>query len=92
MKIWVNGIQWKEVPYFYKRDSFEQIYIVRQNDKNETIITFGDGKIGARLPTGKNNVIASYRFGAGSAHPPANSITQLVKPVKASFVAKISFK
>jgi predicted amidophosphoribosyltransferase len=35
-------------------------------DKEGTTIRFGDGERGTRLPTGKDNVSASYRYGGGS--------------------------
>ncbi len=33
---------------------------------DETRIRFGDGKLGSRLSTGKDNVTATYRAGGGS--------------------------
>ena len=40
---------------------------------------FGDGIRGARVPTGKSNVRATYRFGAGGDPIPAGSVTQIVR-------------
>lgn len=82
LKVYVNGILWKEVPNFYGVEPYAQVYIVRQDDEEASIVTFGDGRRGARLPSGTNNVTAFYRFGAGKAAPPAGGITQLAKPVK----------
>jgi len=82
LEIYVNGIRWEEVSSFFGVGSDEEVYIVRQNDDGEAIITFGDGERGARLPSGTGNVIANYRYGAGAASPPAGSITQIAKPVK----------
>jgi predicted phage baseplate assembly protein len=82
LKVYVDGILWNEVLSFYGVDPEAQVYIVRQNDDEASIVTFGDGRRGARLPTGSNNVTAFYRFGAGKAAPPAGGITQLAKPVK----------
>lgn len=81
LKVYVGGIRWAEVPTFYGAAPEAQVYIVRQNDDGESIITFGDGIRGSRLVTGANNVVAVYRFGAGKASPPAGSIHQLGKPV-----------
>jgi hypothetical protein len=78
----VNGILWSEVPSFFGAGPRDEIYIVRENDDYESIVTFGDGVSGARLPTGVENVVATYRHGAGAAKPPANSITQLARPTK----------
>jgi len=58
------------------------VYIVRQNDDGVSIITFGDGIRGQRLPSGKDNIICNYRFGAEAACPPGSSVSQLAKPVK----------
>ena len=81
LKVYVDGLQWTEVPSFYGHRSDDEIYIVRQNDKNESTVTFGDGVLGRRLSTG-TSVVAYYRFGGGGAMPPAGSINQIAKPVK----------
>jgi hypothetical protein len=78
----VAGVAWTEVKSFFGRGPEDQVYIVRTNDAQETVITFGDGVRGARLPSGVKNVTASYRFGAGRAAPPADSITQLKGQVR----------
>lgn len=82
LEVRVNGIQWKEVSSFFGVGPQDEVYIVRQNDEQETSITFGNGTLGARLPTGVDNVVASYRFGAGAANPPAGAIGQLSRPVE----------
>jgi hypothetical protein len=82
LKVYVNGLQWTEVPSFFGVASEAQVYIVRQNDDGESFVTFGDGSRGCRLPSGSNNVIVAYRFGAGKASPPAGSIHQMAKPVQ----------
>lgn len=82
LNIYVNGIRWSEVAGFFRRDKNEHIYIIRQNDEGETLITFGDGIRGERLPSGRDNIIAFYRYGAGAASPPAGAINQIGKPVK----------
>ena len=82
LELRVNGMLWKETANFYNASFSDQIYIVRQDEEGETYITFGDGISGQRLPSGKDNVIATYRFGSGKAAPPAESITQIATPVK----------
>jgi len=79
LKVYVDGVQWAEVPSFYGYGPQEQIYVVRQNDKGESVVIFGDGVLGRRLETGAQ-VTAYYRFGGGAAMPPAASVTQLAKP------------
>ncbi len=81
LQIRVNGLLWREVPSFFGVGPEEEVYTVRQNpETGRSIVTFGDGQTGARLPSGAQ-IVASYRFGAGAAAPPANSITQLARPV-----------
>ncbi len=82
LEVRVNGIKWTEVPSFFGANPQDEVYIVRQDDEQETTITFGDGITGARVPTGLNNVTAIYRVGAGAAKPPAGAIAQLAKPVE----------
>ncbi|MCD4725854.1 MAG: hypothetical protein K8R63_13535 [Bacteroidales bacterium] len=82
VSIYVDNILWQEVEFFYGKTENDTVYIVRQDDDGETFITFGDGIRGKRLPSGISNIVANYRYGAGSASPPAGSITQVAKPVK----------
>jgi hypothetical protein len=65
LEVRVNGERWSEVPSLYSRKPAERVYTARQNDKGETILTFGDGQTGARLPSGAMNVTARYRKGLG---------------------------
>ena len=82
LTIYVDGILWSEVNNFYGRNENDQVYTVRQNDEGESLITFGDGIRGQRLPSGSDNIICNYRFGAEAACPPASSVNQISKPVK----------
>ncbi|QAA81842.1 hypothetical protein EI546_08975 [Aequorivita sp. H23M31] len=82
LTIYVNGILWKEVNSFFGRNENDQVYIVRQNDEGESVVTFGDGIRGQRVPTGIDNIVCNYRFGAEAASPPAGSVSQISKPVK----------
>jgi hypothetical protein len=81
LTVWVDGLQWTEVPSFFSAAPDAQVFVVRELDDGSSRVTFGDGVRGARLSTGADNVVASYRFGAGAAVPPANSIKQLARPV-----------
>ncbi|CAN5744019.1 putative baseplate assembly protein [soil metagenome] len=77
----VDGIAWREVPSFFGVGPDERVYIVREGDDGSSTITFGDGVRGALLPSGRDNIVAGYRFGAGSVSPPVGSITQLASAV-----------
>ncbi|MBK9036236.1 MAG: hypothetical protein IPL61_34165 [Myxococcales bacterium] len=80
LRVWVDGLAWTEVPSFYGQGPEAQVYVVRQDDRGDSWVTFGDGVRGARLPSGGGNVVASYRFGAGAKSPPAGSVSQLARP------------
>jgi hypothetical protein len=82
LELHVDGLRWTEVPSFYGRGPDDRVYSVRHDDAHNTIVTFGDGVLGARLPSGIKNVVASYRWGAGSAAPPEGCITQLGAAVR----------
>jgi hypothetical protein len=79
LEVRVNDVLWHEVPDFYGHDPEERIYVTRLDDDGKTTIIFGDGKTGARLPTGQENVKAKYRKGIGlSGLVKADQLTQLM--------------
>ncbi len=78
----VGGLEWKRVDTFFGKGPDEQIYTVTLEPDGGSRITFGDGKRGARLPSGVANIRADYRYGAGAAKPPAGSIQSIAKPTK----------
>ncbi|NJK31393.1 MAG: hypothetical protein HC927_02660, partial [Deltaproteobacteria bacterium] len=81
LEVFVNGRKWRQAPSFYGALPTDQIYVVSHTEEHDTIITFGDGELGMRVPTGVSNVVANYRFGVGG-NVPANSITVLKRPIK----------
>jgi predicted phage baseplate assembly protein len=82
LRVYVDRVRWDEVPSFFGVAADAQVFVVRQNDEGDSIVTFGDGIRGRRVPSGVGNVVAYYRFGAGAPSPPAASITQLARSVK----------
>lgn len=80
LRIWVNNIEWKEVPSFYAQPPTAQIFVTREDEQNVTYVQFGDGINGARLPSGTNNVVAQYRYGSGAAAPDAGKLTVITQP------------
>jgi predicted phage baseplate assembly protein len=66
LEVRVNGLLWHEVDYLYGHGPKERVYSVRIGDDSKVLLTFGDGVDGARVPTGNNNVVASYRTGVGT--------------------------
>ncbi|HEY4030719.1 MAG TPA: baseplate J/gp47 family protein [Caulobacteraceae bacterium] len=71
----VDGEPWTEVAFFYGQPPDAQVFVTREDDGGKTHVMFGDGINGARLTSGVNNVVASYRVGAGAASPPAGKLT-----------------
>lgn len=65
LQVRVNDILWHEVSSFYGRSPDEHVFITRTDDDGRTTIQFGDGLTGARLPTGQENLRATYRKGTG---------------------------
>ena len=65
LEVRVNDLLWEEVPSFYGRGPGERIYVTRTDTEGKTTVMFGDGRTGARLPTGPENVRAKYRKGTG---------------------------
>jgi hypothetical protein len=65
LEVRINGELWREVDSLYNRKPVERVYTARQNDVGETEIRFGDGRTGARVPSGAMNLVARYRTGLG---------------------------
>lgn len=88
LRVRVGGILWKEVDTLLDQDAKSPCYVVEQDETGATTVLFGDGVNGARLPTGQNNVLATYRIGGGSAGNVAASKVQLAlnRPVGLSTV------
>jgi len=69
IEIYVDGRLWTPVDSFFDRGADERTYIVREDADGNSWAQFGDGKNGARLTTGVQNVTAIYRTGSGSFGP-----------------------
>ena len=67
LEVRVNGILWHEVPRLYGKGADDRVFVTRLDDEGKTTLQFGDGKTGTRLPTGQENLKASYRQGIGLA-------------------------
>jgi predicted phage baseplate assembly protein len=63
----VNGAAWTEVPWLVAQGSAAQVFATAVDENGNTVVAFGDGiDGGARLPSGQNNITATYRQGLGS--------------------------
>lgn len=61
----VNDLLWQEVPTLHGRGPGERVYVTRMHEDDGVTVHFGDGRHGARPPTGQENVTAAYRKGVG---------------------------
>ena len=60
LEVRVNDVRWDEVPSLYGRMPDEHVYVIRHEDSGQTRVQFN-----APLPTGQENIRASYRIGIG---------------------------
>jgi predicted phage baseplate assembly protein len=60
-----GGVRWTEVDTLYGESATAREFSTRLNEDGTTRVQFGDGVTGARLPTGTNNLVATYRVGSG---------------------------
>lgn len=88
LEVRVGGVLWREVPSFLDVGPAERVYTLRRADDGTATVRFGDGRTGARLPTGSNNVVATYRVGLGlDGQVKADTLTTLLtRPLGAKAV------
>lgn len=67
LEVRINELRWDEVPSLYGQPADARVYTVRLDDDGAPAVVFGDGRHGARPPTGSDNVVARYRTGIGLA-------------------------
>jgi hypothetical protein len=61
----VNGVRWHETEFLAEQGPADRSYIIRTDNEDKSSVLFGDGKTGARTPTGIENIAAEYRTGIG---------------------------
>ena len=65
LEVRVDGLLWREVATLHGQEPRDRVYTTRQREDGGRVVQFGDGRAGARLPTGRENVEARYRKGLG---------------------------
>ena len=75
VQVWVNGIEWKEVPFLYGQSANAQVFITKEDEQGQTHVVFG----AARPPTGAT-IVANYRYGSGADAPAAGTLTNILQP------------
>lgn len=75
----VGGIEWTQRDSLYGAAPGDHAYTLRTDEAGRDWLQFGDGERGARLPSGSQNLRASYRKGTGAeGNVRAESLTQLM--------------
>ncbi len=78
LQVSVNGLPWFGSGDFDALGPTDRAFITATDDSGRTTLTFGDGVHGARLPTGVENVTATFPVGIGqSGNVDAGQITLL---------------
>jgi predicted phage baseplate assembly protein len=67
LEVRVNEVRWHEVDSLFGSGPRDRVFVTSTTDEGTTIVRFGDGVSGARLPTGHENIRATYRAGTGLA-------------------------
>jgi hypothetical protein len=80
VQVWVNQLRWTEVRTFFRQPSDATVFVTHEDEQGKTHVRFGDGINGARVPTGVNNVVATYRTGSGAAAPLPGTLTNILQP------------
>ena len=65
LMISVNDIKWHEAETLVGLATTDRSFITKTDDEGKTTVIFGNGREGARLPTGMENIKAEYRNGIG---------------------------
>ena len=79
LQVRVDDLLWTPVASLYGAAPTARAYSAPVNDDGSTTVVFGDGVEGARLPSGQNNVRASFRVGLGVAgNVAAGAISNLI--------------
>jgi predicted phage baseplate assembly protein len=74
----VGDVEWTERPTLFGATPTDRVYSLQADEQGKQWVIFGDGVRGARLPSGPNNVRATYRQGLGrDGNVRADALTQL---------------
>jgi hypothetical protein len=80
LRVHVDDIEWREVPSFYGQTAEARVFVTHEDTEQKTHVVFGDGINGARLPSGVDNIVASYRYGSGEEVPEAGTLDVVLAP------------
>lgn len=78
LQVFVSDVRWHERTSFVDALPTDRIFVTKADEDGKATLVFGNGREGARLPTGLENVKALYRNGIGKAgNARAEQISQL---------------
>jgi predicted phage baseplate assembly protein len=67
LEVYISDVQWREADALVGLLPTDRQFVTHTGDDAKTAVVFGNGREGARLPTGVENVRAVYRSGIGRA-------------------------
>lgn len=67
LEIFVEGVLWRRIDSLREAGPLDRVYSLSYQEDGSVDVHFGDGSLGRRVPTGINNIVASWRKGLGSA-------------------------
>jgi hypothetical protein len=65
VEVRVNDLRWELRSNLVGSEGSDRAFVIQTDDDTITTVVFGDGRHGARLPSGAENVTATYRTGLG---------------------------
>ncbi len=69
LEVFVANRLWARVDSLFGQPPHATVYVLREDAEGNHHIQFGDGRTGARLPTGVGNVAVAWRTGHGTNGP-----------------------
>jgi photosystem II stability/assembly factor-like uncharacterized protein len=66
LSVYVNKVRWTMVDSLHDAGPSDHCYSLETDENGVSYVVFGDGVMGARLPSGFENVVATYRSGIGA--------------------------
>ena len=79
LSVRIGDLEWTEKPTLFTSTAKERSYTLSVDEQSRVFVMFGDGVRGARLPSGVNNVRATYRQGLGQeGNVAGDKLTQLM--------------
>jgi hypothetical protein len=79
LEVTADDVKWTEVNSLYQQTPAARVFATLNQVGGNTDVLGGDGVEGSTLPTGQNNIRATYRIGSGvSGNVAAGSITTLM--------------